>query len=75
LTGGRSLPGGRKDVFGVGSTDRSCIDCRAPATWTALTEDGVFEGFVCKRCDRERRRERTGWRRRFAFRISRRFGI
>jgi hypothetical protein len=59
----------------VGSTDRSCIECRAPATWAPLDHDGSFEGFICKRCDRKRRRQQTGWWRRIAFQISRRFGI
>ena len=41
---------------------RSCVDCATPgADLPVVQETGVFEGWICRDCDRTRRHKRAGW--------------
>jgi hypothetical protein len=54
---------------------RTCVECASPsADLPIVQESGVFEGWICRDCDRTLRRKRAGWRGRIRKRIRRYVG-
>jgi hypothetical protein len=52
-----------------------CIECDAPADWPLVADDGTFEGWICVPCDKRRRQQLIGRRRRVGYWMKRKFGF
>jgi hypothetical protein len=59
----------------VSASARSCVDCASSdADLPIVLETGVFEGWICRDCDRIRRRRHAGWKGRIRKRVRRYVG-